>query len=107
MEEIMPRPYSNRFILGLNKADDRILGIQLAKLCLKANLPIKYVAQGVGTSRMTVHSWFRGGPMKHQNHQKVIKFMDAVEQGLADGVLPANDIASAIVFIESDGRIQI
>ena len=33
--------------------------------------------------------------------------MDAVEQGLADGVLPANDIASAIVFVESDGRIQI
>ena len=36
----MPRPYSNRFILGLNKADDSILGIQLAKLCLKANLPM-------------------------------------------------------------------
>ena len=40
----MPRPYSDSFILGLEKADDSILGIQLAKLCLKANLPIKYVA---------------------------------------------------------------
>jgi hypothetical protein len=107
MEEIMPRPYSNRFILGLNKADDRILGIQLAKLCLKANLPIKYVAQGMKTSRQTVHTWFRGGPMKYDNHKKVKEFMNVVEQGLADGVLPAHDLASARVFIESDVRPQI
>ena len=52
----MPRPYSDSFILGLEKADERILGVQLAKLCLKANLPIKYVAQGVGTSRQAVHA---------------------------------------------------
>ena len=107
MEEIIPRPYSDRFILGLDKADDSKRGVQLAKLCLKANLPIKYVAEGVGTSRMTVHSWFRGGPMKHHNLQKVEKFMDLVEQGLADGVLPAQDIASAIVFIQSDVKPQI
>lgn len=107
MEEIMPRPYSNRFILGLDRADDSILGIQLAKLCLKANLPIKYVAQGMGTSRQTVHAWFRGGPMKYNNHKKVKKFINAVEQGLANGTLPAHDIAEARVFLESDELTQI
>jgi hypothetical protein len=102
----MPRPYSDSFILGLEKADDSILGIQLAKLCLEANLPIKYVAEGIGTTRMTVHSWFRGGPMKYHNHQKVKKFMSQVERGLADGTLPAHDIACARVFIESDNRLE-
>tara|TARA_Y100000361_G_C10911752_1_gene214347 strand:- start:161 stop:472 length:312 start_codon:yes stop_codon:yes gene_type:complete len=102
----MPRPYSDSFILGLEKADERILGVQLAKLCLKANLPIKYVAQGVGTSRQAVHAWFRGGPMKYHNHQKVKKFMSQVERGLADGILPASDLACARVFIESDNRLE-
>ena len=102
----MPRPYSDSFILGLEKADERILGVQLAKLCLKANLPIKYVAQGVGTSRQAVHAWFRGGHMKYHNHQKVKKFMSQVERGLADGTLPAHDIACARVFIESDNRLE-
>jgi hypothetical protein len=102
----MPRPYSDSFILGLEKADERILGVQLAKLCLKANLPIKYVAQGVGTSRQAVHAWFRGGPMKYHNHQKVKKFMSQVERGLADGTLPAHDIACARVFIESDIKLE-
>ena len=102
----MPRPYSDSFILGLEKADERILGVQLAKLCLKANLPIKYVAQGVGTSRQAVHAWFRGGPMKYHNHQKVKKFMSQVERGLADGILPASDLACVRVFIESDNRLE-
>lgn len=102
----MPRPYSDSFILGLEKADDSILGIQLAKLCLEANLPIKYVAEGIGTTRMTVHSWFRGGPMKYHNHQKVKKFMKQVQRGLTKGTLPAHDIACARVFIESDIKLE-
>jgi hypothetical protein len=103
----MPRPYSDSFILGLEKADERILGVQLAKLCLKANLPIKYVAQGVGTSRQAVHAWFRGGPMKYDNHKRVKEFISVVEKGLEDGVLPAHDIATARVFIEeSDNRLE-
>ena len=85
----------------MESANDSILGIKLAKLCVEANLPIKYVAEGIGTTRMTVHTWFRGGPMKYDNHQKVKKFMNIVEQGLADGVLPAHDLACARIFIES------
>ena len=104
----MPRPYSDSFIIGLEKADDNILGIRLAKLCLKANLPVKYVAQGVGTSRQAVHAWFRGGPMKYNNHKRVKEFMSLVEKGLTDGVLPASDIATARVFIEeSNTRPQL
>jgi hypothetical protein len=44
--------------------------------------------------------------MKYHNHQKVKKFMSQVERGLADGTLPAHDIACARVFIESDNRLE-
>ena len=42
----------------------------------------------------------------NKNHQKVKKFMSQVERGLADGTLPAHDIACARVFIESDNRLE-
>ena len=40
----MPRPYSDKFILGLNNGRPRNKGVQLAKICVKAGLPAKYVA---------------------------------------------------------------
>jgi hypothetical protein len=53
-EEIMPRPYSDKFILGLNKGDPKSKGVQLAKICVKAGLPAKYVANVFGVSRMSI-----------------------------------------------------
>jgi len=100
----MPRPYSDRFILGLDRADDTKIGVRLAKLCLKANLPVKYVAEGLDVSRMTLHTWFRGGVLRQHNNDKVERFMELVEQGLADGTLPASNLTTAKVFIESDVR---
>ena len=104
MEEIMPRPYSNGFVLGLDKADDSKIGVQLAKVCLKSNLPIKYVADGLAVSRMTLHTWFRGGILRQHNKEKVEKFIELAEQGLADGTLPATNLDTARMFIDSDIR---
>ena len=81
MEEMMPRPYSDGFVLGLDKADDSKIGVQLAKVCLKSNLPIKYVADGLDVSRMTLHTWFRGGILRQHNKEKVEKFIELAEQG--------------------------
>ena len=104
MEEIMPRPYSNGFLLELDKADDSKIGVQLAKVCLKSNLPIKYVADGLDVSRMTLHTWFRGGILRQHNKEKVEKFIELAEQGLADGTLPATNLDTARMFIDSDIR---
>tara|TARA_R100001509_G_C4840075_1_gene206309 strand:+ start:553 stop:876 length:324 start_codon:yes stop_codon:yes gene_type:complete len=104
MEEIMPRPYSDGFVLGLDKADDSKIGVQLAKVCLKSNLPIKYVADGLAVSRMTLHTWFRGGILRQHNKEKVEKFIELAEQGLADGTLPATNLDTARMFIDSDIR---
>jgi hypothetical protein len=100
----MPRPLSERFVIGLDRADESKTGVQLARICIKANLPVKYVAEGLDVSRMTLHTWFREGEIRKNNNLKVQKFINLVEQGLADGVLPAGNLASAKVFIESEVR---
>ena len=63
----MPRPLSERFVLGLDRADESKDGIKLARLCIKANLAVKYVAEGLDVSRMTLHTWFRGGDIRQRN----------------------------------------
>ena len=60
----MARPYSDKFILGLNHANSKRIGIQLAKTCVRAHLPSVYVADTFNVTRMSIHSWFRGGAVR-------------------------------------------
>ena len=57
----MPKKYSQSFLIELGKADNERLGVKLAKACVRADLPIIEVAKVFGVSRMTIHTWFRGG----------------------------------------------
>jgi transcriptional regulator with XRE-family HTH domain len=52
--------YSARLI-GLNKkADARILGVRLGRVCMKNNIPVSLVAAKLSVSRQTVYNWFCG-----------------------------------------------
>ena len=53
---------------------------------------------------MTLHTWFRGGILRQHNKEKVEKFIGLAEQGLEDGTLPATNLDTARVFIDSDIR---
>lgn len=91
----MARPYSDKFLLGLQYADQNILGIQLAQLCVKSNLPTMYLADIFKVSRQSVHNWFRGKPIR-KGHQKLIEdFMVLVQNDLKNDVLPAKNLANA------------
>ena len=48
----MARPYSEEFLLDLKNFDPKRLGVRLAKLCVKSNLPAQYVAEVFEVSRM-------------------------------------------------------
>lgn len=101
----MPKPHSDKFVLGLNHADGDKLGIKLAKLCIRTNLPSSYVADGLEVSRMTVHRWFRGGSItRHMHSRKIKQLMELVEQSLADGRLPATNLSDAKLYIDSEVR---
>jgi hypothetical protein len=96
----MPRSYSNRFLLTLSKPDAIMTGQQLAKLCVEANLPASYVCKVFGISRMALHTWFRGGPIRPKRMQLVDAFMSLVEKDMKAGLLPARNLVEAKNYIE-------
>tara|TARA_R100000742_G_C4179668_1_gene15221 strand:- start:146 stop:487 length:342 start_codon:yes stop_codon:yes gene_type:complete len=80
----MPKKYSQEFLLNLNNLDGDRMGVQLAKACVNADLPITEVAKVFGVSRMTLHNWFRGAPIRDKNTQKIKAFLVALNQVWTD-----------------------
>lgn len=96
----MPRSYSNKFLLTLNKPDAIMTGQELAKLCVEANLPASYVCKVFDISRMALHTWFRGGPIRPRRIKLVDAFMSLVEKDMKAGILPARNLKEAKAYIE-------
>ena len=103
----MARPYSDKFLLGLNHADSNHLGVQLAKVCVKSNLPTMHVAESFNVSRMSIHNWFRGNYIRQKNIKKIEKFINLIEEGLADGALPAINFPEAKEYLDSTVKIKL
>lgn len=96
----MPRSYSSKFLLTLNKPSAILPGQNLAKLCVEANLPASYVCKAFGISRMALHTWFRGGPIRTKRMDLVHAFISLVNKDLKAGVLPAKNLKEAKEYIE-------
>jgi hypothetical protein len=97
----MSRPYSTKFLSELDGADDTYrIGYRMAKLCVNANLPAKYVAEAVEVSRATVHNWFRGAVLRGKNEDVALAFIRLIEKDLGAGVLPAKSVKEAKAYIE-------
>jgi hypothetical protein len=97
----MARPYSEQFLISLQKADPTRIGVQLGKICVKANLPTTYVAEAFNVSRMSIHSWFRGQYVREKNYEKITKFIELINKGIDKGILPATSSTDAKDFIQS------
>jgi transcriptional regulator with XRE-family HTH domain len=52
--------YSARLIDLNKKADARLLGVRLGRVCMKNNVPVSQVATKLGVSRQTIYNWFCG-----------------------------------------------
>lgn len=96
----MPRTYGDRLLLQLKDGNPTLLGVQLGRLCVEANLPAAYVAAALEVSRNTVHLWFRGQIMNESKRKVVEAFMYLVEQDMKNGVLPALNAKQAKAYIE-------
>jgi len=97
----MARPYSEQFLISLQKADPTRIGVQLGRICVKANLPTTYVAEAFNVSRMSIHSWFRGQYVREKNYEKITKFIELINKGIDKGILPATSSTDAKDFIQS------
>lgn len=97
----MARPYSEKFLRFIADTDSKSVGVELAKLCIAANIPASHVATALEASRMTVYGWFRGRDIRAKKRKVIEVFIDMVQQDLATGVLPAKDVKEAKAYIAS------
>ena len=75
-------------------------GQNLARICVEANLPASYVCKVFGISRMALHTWFRGGPIRNKRIELINAFVSLVNKDLVAGVLPAKNLKEAKAYIE-------
>lgn len=52
--------YSARLIALNKKADSKLLGVRLGRVCIQQNIPVSTVAARLGVSRQTIYNWFMG-----------------------------------------------
>jgi len=74
----MPKSISNKFKEQLKMNDSKFIGVELAKVCVEYNFQIIDLAKAFGVSRMTIHSWFRGGYVRRLNFLKISEFLDFI-----------------------------
>jgi len=103
----VPRWYSEKFLLDLQRADPNRLGVQLGRLCVEANLPATYVAKALEISRMSVYKWFRGSGIREDKRRTIEVFMDLVREDMQNGLLPAATMFDAKRYIEGMVGIKI
>jgi hypothetical protein len=95
------RSYGQKFLLELRDADPTRLGVQLGRLCVDANLPALYVAKVLQVSKTTIYAWFRGQYIREQKRATVEAFITLVQKDMEAGVLPANTVLDANMYLSS------
>ena len=95
----MAKSYSDKYLISLNNLNEKRIGVQFGKLCVKANLPPSMIADAMAVSRMSVYNWFRGKVVNQKNVEKVELFMDIIEDNLSKGTLPVLTTMQARAFI--------
>ena len=96
----MARPYGEKFLRELDESEDDSLGVRLARVCVRANLPATYVASALGTTRLTIYSWFRGRQIRTKSRKSVQDFISLIKQAINEDRLPAADQETVRKFIE-------
>jgi hypothetical protein len=96
----MPKSYSQEYIDSLNQVEMHDnLGISMARACVDANIPLKLIARYFDVSRMTVHTWFRGGPIRPGRIPMVRSLLANIKEDTARGTLPLADFKKAKQYI--------
>jgi len=95
----MPRTFSPKLLNSIESAEDS-LGISLARTCLKAGLPASYAAPMLKVSRMTLHTWFRGGVIRKSRTGQLEQFIKFIEDEIEAGALPKQTLKETQEYVE-------
>jgi hypothetical protein len=103
----MPTKYSTDLVESVLGAEKPGLGQELAKVCIEANLPAVYVAKVLGVTRMTLHTWFRGGNIRQAKKERINLFIDLIDEDTRKGVLPAKTFKDAKEYLKAMGTPRL
>lgn len=96
----MARTYSAALQEAVDYRGPYNLGRELGKVCIKGNIPATYVAQMLGTTRPTIHAWFRGGVIREGKKHMIEVLIDLMGKDLKAGVLPVTSLSDARTYCE-------
>jgi len=74
----MARGYSSLFIQDVKNANPSLIGVKLAKLCIKKDIPVIEIANHFKVSRVSVYAWFRG--IRHVGDRHLDKMNKLIEK---------------------------
>ena len=96
----MSRPYSKELLDFLSKTNSKKVGIQLAKICIKAKLPASGIAEVFGVTRQAVHGWFRGKYIREKKIIFIKEFIKIVQKDLDKKNLPTKNESLAKKYLQ-------
>ena len=96
----MTRPYSEEFLREIYSEERVGLGYDLARTCLTANIPAKYVAAVLEVTPLTVFKWYRGAKIKETRYGQINGFLERIQADLKSEVLPARNVVAAKEYIQ-------
>jgi hypothetical protein len=70
------RGYSRRVVSMNAGADQDLPGVKLGKFCMRRDIPVSFVSDYFGVSRMSVYKWFSGQWEPRKKHlEKIATFL--------------------------------
>ena len=95
----MPPSYGTKLRESLVDMSSYKLGTDLARVCVAAKLPSRYLAHALGVSRQTIHTWFLGGVIRRSKHYMIEVLIKMIEEDTAAGKLPAATMSEARAYL--------
>lgn len=93
--------YTSKTYHAIERADIRMLGVQLGAVCVDANIPVQVVARWLKVTRQAVYYWFTGTTevaIKHR--ERVAHIVKVLNAALDANDLPAANIETALEVIK-------
>ena len=105
----MTRPYSEAYLRELFSEEKVGVGYELARTCITANIPAKYVALALDVTPLTVFKWFHGSKISIERHERVYAFISLLKKDMDKGRLPAKNLIAAKLYIHEmlGGSVEV
>lgn len=98
----MPRGYSLKTVNRIQSSASTTIGAELARECVKANLPIGEIALYLNVTRATVASWFKDGPIRGESRKgAALKLTEAIKRDMEAGLLPVKSREEGVEYLRN------